>query len=203
MKLIAFVAALFVAVPVFADEATVRAHRSHYPSALSADDAPKLLFDIAVDLNRRPGAQYGLLRKTTGNNCGGWACDILCAADGRHWDVFIDGPSDGQPGPSAPAWQDKGMIDDPARCEVAVGAPIPDPPPPPPPLPACDSDAAATPLLERLATLQATADATRDSLEEHRAEVRKARNKVLAWLGNWRNLVTVIAGIAGGFGLAK
>lgn len=36
------------------------------------------------------------------------------------------------------------------------------------------------------------------SLEEHRAESRKVRNKVFAWLTNWRNIVTVASGVIGG-----
>jgi hypothetical protein len=36
------------------------------------------------------------------------------------------------------------------------------------------------------------------SLEAHREEARKARSQVLAWVGNWRNLLTIAGGIVTG-----
>jgi hypothetical protein len=50
---------------------------------------------IAYDLNRsgHPLAPFGLLIKTTGNNCFGYSCDIVCSNTGgvhRQWDVLSD-----------------------------------------------------------------------------------------------------------------
>ncbi|HXH08125.1 MAG TPA: hypothetical protein VNI83_16225, partial [Vicinamibacterales bacterium] len=97
----------------------VTCHRARYPALLSPADAPNLLRDIAADLNRGRSPFYGRLRKTSGNNCAGYACDIICAVDGRHWDVFIDGPDAGSnySGAATPAWIDKGFVD-PSRCEL-------------------------------------------------------------------------------------
>ena len=39
-----------------------------------------------------PGGPFGILRKTGGNNCNGYSCDILCAGQGnaqRQWDVLV------------------------------------------------------------------------------------------------------------------
>lgn len=56
---------------------------------------------VADSLNRNgiPGGRFGLLVKESGNNCGGYSCDILCAGNGggqRQWDVLSD--SDGAQG---------------------------------------------------------------------------------------------------------
>jgi hypothetical protein len=53
------------------------------------------LLDVAIDLNRAgvPGGPYGRLRKTSGNNCNGWSCDIICAGQGggqRQHDILVD-----------------------------------------------------------------------------------------------------------------
>jgi hypothetical protein len=58
---------------------------------------------VASDLNKSSvgGGPYGLLRKTSGASCGGYACDIICAGDGaaqRQWDIL--GDSDGAQTPS-------------------------------------------------------------------------------------------------------
>jgi hypothetical protein len=84
----------------------VACQRALYPSRLSPADAPNLLRSIAIDLNRdRPG-YYGRLIKTGGNNCGGYACDIICGVDGNIWDVFGDGPdaTAGYAGAANPQW---------------------------------------------------------------------------------------------------
>jgi hypothetical protein len=53
------------------------------------------LMDVAIDLNRAgvAGGPFGRLVKTTGNNCGGYSCDIICAGQGRgqrQYDILID-----------------------------------------------------------------------------------------------------------------
>jgi hypothetical protein len=40
-----------------------------------------------------PGGPFGLLRKTTGDNCGGYSCGVICAGQGNdqlQWDILID-----------------------------------------------------------------------------------------------------------------
>jgi hypothetical protein len=95
----------------------VTCQRALYPSRLSPADAPNLLRAIAIDLNRdRPG-YYGRLVKTSGNNCGGYACDIICGVDTHIWDVFGDGPDATQnySGTATPQWIDKGTA---SPCQV-------------------------------------------------------------------------------------
>jgi hypothetical protein len=95
----------------------VTCQRALYPPLLSPGNAPNLLRAIAVDLNRdRPG-YYGRLIKTSGNNCGGYSCDIICGTDGHLWDVFIDGPdaTTNYSGTAAPSWGDKGLA---SGCQV-------------------------------------------------------------------------------------
>lgn len=61
------------------------------------NDAQLLAFlrSSAQSLNRNgiSGGAYGILRKTGGANCGGYACDIICAGSGtgqRQHDVLGD-----------------------------------------------------------------------------------------------------------------
>jgi hypothetical protein len=95
----------------------VSCQRALYPARLSPGDAPNLLRSIAIDLDRdRPG-YYGRLIKTSGNNCGGFSCDIICGTDGHIWDVFSDGPDATQnySGGAVPQWNDKGTA---SPCQV-------------------------------------------------------------------------------------
>ena len=50
---------------------------------------------VARDFNIAgvPGGPYGILQKRTGNNCGGYSCDILCSGQGNNqlqFDVLVD-----------------------------------------------------------------------------------------------------------------
>ena len=78
----------------------------------------------------------GLLSKPSGNNCDGYATDIICYPDGHIWDVLVDGG-----GANGPTWEDAGMVD-PDRYRIAIDpgdTPIPTPTPPPvPPTPPTD-----------------------------------------------------------------
>ncbi len=101
-------------------ERVVACRRAQYGARISPGEAPGLLRSIATDLNTGISSSfYGLLVKTSGNNCGGFACDIVCGRDGNHWDVFIDGPDagSGYSGTAGPTWGYKGTID-PARCDI-------------------------------------------------------------------------------------
>ncbi len=119
---------LAIAMPAFAQQDIVAQERAAYGAVVTADQAPVLLTAIA---RRLSGGPWGLLVKTSGNNCGGYGCDIVCNAQGEHFDVLTDGPGDGQPGPSGPSWQPKGPYA-PRICSYVTAAPPPPPPPPPP-----------------------------------------------------------------------
>jgi hypothetical protein len=98
----------------------VTCRRAPFGPTVSPSEAPSLLRGIAQDLNRGMSTpRYGILRKTTGNNCGGFSCDIICSRDGQHWDVLIAGPdaSTGFSGPSHPTWHNVGSVD-PSRCQI-------------------------------------------------------------------------------------
>ena len=99
-------------------EDIVACHRVQYAARLCPADAPRLLSDIAHDLNKGITPVYGRLVKTSGNNCGGFACDIICRSDGHIWDVFIDGPdaTQGYCGTAQPAWTDKGTSG--SQCQI-------------------------------------------------------------------------------------
>lgn len=45
---------------------------------------------VAKDLNRAgvEGGPFGILRKTVGNNCEGYSCDIICAGQGSNQDQY-------------------------------------------------------------------------------------------------------------------
>jgi hypothetical protein len=71
---------------------------------MSSDQVLAFERAVAGDLNKSSigGGPYGVLRKTSGASCGGYACDIICAGDGgsqRQWDIL--GDSDGA---QTPAW---------------------------------------------------------------------------------------------------
>src|SRR5262249_35204204 len=97
----------------------VACHRALYPARLSPADAPTLLADIAHDLNKGQPPIYGRLVKPSGNNCSGFACDIICATDGNIWDVFGDGPDAtiNYAGVANPQWVSKGTVS-PSACQV-------------------------------------------------------------------------------------
>ena len=73
----------------------IQCHRSKYGTPMSDSDHVQLLRGIARDFNAAGvgGGPYGILRKTGGNNCGGYSCDIICAGQGggqRQYDVLQD-----------------------------------------------------------------------------------------------------------------
>lgn len=75
-------------------EAVVACERGRY-DVIGRDEVVTFLRDVARSLNEGgvPGGPFGILRKTTGNNCGGFSCDIICAGQGEHqrqWDVLLD-----------------------------------------------------------------------------------------------------------------
>jgi hypothetical protein len=175
-----FVAVMLGALAAPQDFSDVVAKHRGDSATLAPDRAPIVLRAIAAELNTRvpTGPRYGVLKKPTGNNCGGLACDIVCRADGQHFDVFVDGPSGetNTPGPSRPTWQDKGLID-PARCEIVGAAPIPTPTPTPCPTCPPDLSAELAAARDEAARLRSVADALNDEVRARTTERDDARRE--------------------------
>jgi hypothetical protein len=86
----------------------LQCHRSKYGTPMQDHEHVQFLRDSARDFNAAgvSGGPFGLLRKTGGNNCNGYSCDILCSGQGggqRQYDVLHDenepqwgGPISGQ-----------------------------------------------------------------------------------------------------------
>jgi len=128
------------------EEQIVKAHRETYGARISPAEAPILLRAIAGELTARLGRPFGVLVKTSGNHCGGIACDIICDAS-EHWDVLSDGPDAAREysGTAQPSWQPKGIYA-PRVCEfVPPSSTVPEPAPDPgipssPECPVCPPD---------------------------------------------------------------
>lgn len=75
----------------------------------------------------------GILQKPAGNNCRGYAVDVVVYKNGQAYDVLISAGEQ-----NGPSWNDIGVLD-PARWHAPIpvedggGPPDPDDPPPPPP----------------------------------------------------------------------
>lgn len=59
---------------------------------MSSGDIVNFLSSTARDLNAAAvgGNPFGILKKSTGNNCNGFSCDIICNGGGQGWDVLSD-----------------------------------------------------------------------------------------------------------------
>lgn len=82
----------------------VECQRSHYGQSMSPSDLVSMLRGVARDLNAAgiSGGPFGILRKTGGNQCVGYSCDIICAGQDtaqQQWDVLSDAG-----GASNPQW---------------------------------------------------------------------------------------------------
>lgn len=82
----------------------VSCRRAQYGAHMSPDQVVAFEKSVASDLNKSSigGGPYGLLRKSNGQSCGGYACDIICSGQGsgqKQWDIL--GDSDGA---QTPAW---------------------------------------------------------------------------------------------------
>ena len=88
--------------------AIVQCRRAQY-GFMSVPQRVEFLRRIAYDLNRAPAehAPYGLLIKTSGHNCLGYSCDIICSNTGMHrqWDVLTD-----EDASQLPVWSRLGQI---------------------------------------------------------------------------------------------
>ncbi|MDP3909922.1 MAG: hypothetical protein Q8Q14_05990 [Gemmatimonadales bacterium] len=118
-------------------EEIVEIHRSAYPTPIPPAQVPALLREIAAHLNAAgvPGGPFGLLVKTSGNRCGGYSCDIICAGQGaaqRQWDVLIASEAAATPTWSGPL--PRIVV---RECEIVAAAPPPVEPPACPAPPIC------------------------------------------------------------------
>lgn len=64
------------------------------PGELSRPDLEAFIYRSVIDFNASgiPGGPYGRLVKNSGNNCGGYSCDIICVGQGSgqlQYDVLI------------------------------------------------------------------------------------------------------------------
>jgi hypothetical protein len=71
----------------------VREERAKYPTPMSEAQIATLLKDVARRMNSEglAGGPFGALRKSGGNACAGYSCDIICTGNGsaqRQWDIL-------------------------------------------------------------------------------------------------------------------
>jgi hypothetical protein len=165
---------------------TLQELRPLFPTPMTPDQLSALLNQT---VRQHPG--WALLRKESGNNCPTpsgkrISCDwIVNIAERWGYDVLIARET-----VAIPTWGGGAALSPESEIVLPWDDQIPTPPlPPNPPAPLPSLD---------LAPLHAKIDGIRDSLEDHRAEVRKTRNQVMAFLTNWRNLVKVGSGVIAG-----
>ncbi len=75
-------------------QSIVECERSKY-GHMNEGAMVEFMRNVADSLNRNgiPGGRFGLLIKTSGSNCHGYSCDIICSGQGngqRQWDILID-----------------------------------------------------------------------------------------------------------------
>lgn len=80
----------------------VACHRSAYGTPMSAGDKVNMLRGVARELNARgfSDGPFGILVKTSGTQCNGYSCDIICSGNGsgqRQWDVLVDADNTASP----------------------------------------------------------------------------------------------------------
>ena len=85
----------------------VECERAKYRGHMSHDQMAALMRAIARSLNANgvAGGPYGILRKQSGTNCGGYSCDVLCAGSGngqRQYDTLGDIDGAQSPGWAGP-----------------------------------------------------------------------------------------------------
>jgi len=82
----------------------VTCRREQFKGHMDAGSVIVFLKNVANDMNRLGtwGTGYGLLRKTSGASCGGYACDIICRGSGNSQQQFdVLGDSEGD---QVPTW---------------------------------------------------------------------------------------------------
>lgn len=103
--------------------------------AMDAAQVVQFLKGVAAALNTAglEGGPFGVLQKTSGANCHGYSCDIICSGNGsaqRQWDVLSDSDPGGK---QAPGWRGPLGTIAVRPCEAVSGEPTPPPAPPVPP----------------------------------------------------------------------
>jgi len=135
------------------------------------------LKEIARDL----GA--GVLTKTSGNNCGGIACDIICYKTGYHYDVFRDWENVAAPTYSLVT---NPPLIDPARCQLIAPGPTP------PPGPTCEQEVARLKVeKEQLVSENLTLTNSLNQCNQDKAELQRKLDNV-SCRGFWGLPCTVI-----------
>ena len=180
--------------------------RASYPTPMSKAQAGELL---TVTAQMHPG--WVLLSKPSGNNCPAMqtrvACDYLVwAATGQGFDVLRD-----EEGDAEPVWQ-RGDVFTPDRYVLV--SPLPDPGTPPPSSGTNIDDEldAIISLLTEIRNEQITIGARQDAMQvfmeqqvlalrqEHADAVKQVDDKGTPW---WQVLLTLLAAVGGGAGVAK
>jgi hypothetical protein len=67
--------------------------RMEQHGGVDEEEIVELLREIAYDMNQAFGGEFGLLVKTSGNNCEGYSCDIICEGNGNdqnQYDILIN-----------------------------------------------------------------------------------------------------------------
>ena len=96
-------------------ESIVQCERSKY-GFMSRTDLVNFLRATATDLNQHhiSGGPFGILPKTSGNQCNGYSCDIICNGSLQGWDVLGDVDNT-----QTPQWS--GPIGVPSGCQIQPG----------------------------------------------------------------------------------
>ena len=95
------------------------------------------------------GENAGLFIKTSGNNCDGYATDIIAYPTGVIFDILGDGG-----GMNIPQWPSTGEQNDPARYHPAIDPGDAPTPPPVPPTPTPEPPVDLEPILLRLTAIE-------------------------------------------------
>lgn len=153
------VALLLSAVPLHGQKSVVEKYRALYPTPLGAENTVKLLRQVAAEVHG------GLLVKTSGSNCLGYSCDIVCFSPTNQVDVLVDAEN-----AARPTWSVLDPTSVVARpCEMVTA-----PPPPPPPPPGDD-------LAKEIEKLRGSLTGMSDHVAELNATIR-AQNETIGAL---------------------
>ena len=155
------------------------------------------IVELAAWRMREEGA--GLLDKPGGNNCRGFAVDIIAYPDGAIYDVLI-----AQTVENIPAWQVPGAgVVDPSRYRAAHDPEFDTGLPPTPP----STPPATTPQLDRIEAgvqeIRGEVQAIHQSLEEHRRVSRSLYDRALGFLKDPKTITLVLGVLAGRFAVPK
>lgn len=140
----------------------------------------------------------GLLSKPTGNNCDGFAVDIIAYPDGQIYDILIDSG-----GTNIPTWGDAGVVEL-SRYRSAIDPGVILPPPPSPPSPPVTIDLSGVhsrldAMQTEILDIKERVDAVAVSLEAHRVAERKFRDQVIGFFKDSRTIAVIIGVLSGKF----